>query len=145
MPFSQQVWGRILVQNIDICTFFTSQIIGKSNLRMNILDWCILNRKRFAPEVNRSLRLTSTKHPSPCLYFCMGEVDYLRSYIPQAAGTASGYPHHSLQATYSGSLFPKNFYTKIDTSKSWLHFGSGRHIGEFKPKTFTKYSHHWSS
>ena len=112
---------------------------------MSIVDWRILNRKRFAPEVNRSLRLTSTKHPSPCPYFCMGEVDYLRSYIPQAGGTASGYPHHSLQATYSGSLFPRIFYTKIDRSKSWLHFGSGRHIGEFKPKTFTKYAHHWST
>ena len=145
MPFSEQLLGRILLQNLDICTIFTSPTIGKYNLRMSIVDWCILNRERFAPEVNRSLRLTSTKHPSPCLYFCMGEVDYLRSYIPQAGGTASGYPHHSLQATYSGPLFPIIFYTKKDRSKSWLHFGSGRHIGEFKPKTFTKYSHHWSS
>ena len=145
MPFSQQVWGRIYFKILIFVLFFTSQIIGKYNLRMSIVDWCVLNRKRFAPEVSRSLRLTSTKHPSPCLYFCMGEVDYLRSYIPQAGGTASGYPHHSLQATYSGSLFPRIFYTKKDRSKSWLHFGSGRHIGEFKPKTFTKYSHHWSS
>ena len=141
--FAHSRCGGVFYSKILIVVLFvTPQILGQYNLRMNILDWCILNLKRFAPEVNRSLRLTSTKHPSPCLYFCMGEVDYLRSYIPQAGGTASGYPHHSLQATYSGSLFPKIFYTNKDRSKSWLHFGSGRHIGEFKPKTFTKYSHH---
>ena len=33
----------------------------------------------------------------------------------------------------------------MNRTKSCLHFGSTKHIGEFKAEIFTKYSHHSSS